>query len=670
MRETSALYKTLRQNPDSVYEVNIVRGQTVYGMNDIISATVHQSLLGERPGPCVGGAVSARCSITIREASANWPRMASFEVRVRLCSADGLQVSEWLSLGVFLTDQRREEKYGNLHIEAFDAMLMLDQYWTDRITPASMPANWPITAAQAADLLELATGIQLDSRDVLDDTVAFIGLDTLRTAREVWADIAAAQGGNAILTPEGKIHIVPLTNFSGREHSAVAGVAIAGLAIVGVDDSGGYVPGPGVEVLGLAVSKLNTSPELAAISGVILTDPAGLDASAGTSAGYILRASCAYSDTAAAGLCLGFVSGYVYRPFEARDAHLDPAVELGDLIIFEELRHQIMSIDWKLGAWITADLAAPTETAVDHEYTTLTRNATTLRKAMQLDAALNTTLRSYIQQTANEILQGVAATYVSDVTFDATVQRLQSEIDGAIETYSGAAVPTLQNPPASTWTSDTERDTHVGDLYVVNSQGGDYAGFYYRFEKLGVGSYQWTLLKDSEVTKALAEAEEANERAQAAIEESATLQAILENDYSPTADIEARFYTQEEGEETAAALQSEISLTNNRMTIAMSQLRTDVDGEFEQMAYYIRYKDGVIIIGRTDMPLNFRISPTQISACENNDATSYWNADKQVTPKVLEIPVGGSLRTGSVQWQPRSSGNLSLLWVGSQAQQS
>ena len=669
MRETSALYKTLRQDPDSVYEVNIVRGQTVYGMNDIISASVHQSLIGERPGPSVGGTVSARCSITIREESVNWPRMASFEVRVRLCSADGLQASEWLSLGVFLTDQRSESKYGNLSIEAFDAMLMLDQYWTDRIPPASMPASWPITAAEAASLLAQATGIQLDSRDVLDDTVAFIGLDTLRTAREAWADIAAAQGGNAILTPEGKIHIVPLTNTSSREHSAVAGVAIAGLAIVGTDDSGGYVPGPGIEVLGLAVSKLDTSPALAAVSGVILTDPAGLDASAGTSTGYILRASCAYSDTAAAGLCLGFVSGYVYRPFEARDAHLDPAVELGDLIIFEELRHQIMSIDWKLGAWITADLAAPTETAIDHEYTTMTRSATTLRKAMQLDAALNTTLRSYIQQTAAEILQGVAATYVSDVTFDATVQRLQSEIDGAIETYSGAAVPTLQNPPASTWTSDTERDTHVGDLYVVNSQGGDYAGFYYRFEKLGAGSYQWTLLKDSEVTKALAEAEEANERAQAAAEEATMLQAILANDYSPTADIEARFYSEEEGQAAAAALQSEMSLTENRLTIAMSQLRTDVDGEFEQMAYYIRYKDGVIIIGRTDMPLNFRISPTQISACENNDATSYWNADKQVTPKVLEIPVGGSLRTGSVQWQPRSSGNLSLLWVGSQAQQ-
>ena len=669
MRETSTLYRTLRAATGSLYEVNVVRGQTVYGMSQITSLTIHQSLLGDKPGPAVGGVVSARCAVTLQESSANWPRMASFEVKVRLCSEDGLQVSEWLSLGTFLTDQRSENKYGDLSIQAYDGMLMLDQYWTDRIPSGSMPASWPITAAAAASLLAQATGVQLDSRDVLDDTVAFIGLDTLRTAREVWADIAAAEGCNAILTPENKIHLIPLTNISNEDRGAIAGVAIAGLAIVGVSDPSS-VPGPGIENLGLKVNRLETSPALPAITGVILTDPAGYDASAGASTGYVMRSSCDYSDSGAAALCLSNVKDYVYRPFAARDAHLDPAVELGDLIIFEEDRHQIMSIDWSIGAWITADIAAASELEVDHEYTTMTRNATTLRKAMQLDAALNTQLRSYVQQTAEQIMLGVAATYVSDTNFDATVARLQSEIDGAIETFSGSEVPTLQNPPASTWTSDAERDTHVGDLYMVNSQGGDYAGFYYRFEKLGPGSYQWTLLKDSEVTKALAEAEEANERAQVAIEDAAVLQSILENDYSPTAQIEADFYSKEEGEETAAALQSEITLTENRLTLAMSELRADVNGEFEAMAYYIRYKDGVIIIGRTDMPLNFRISPTQISACDNDVATSYWNADKQVTPKVLEIPVGGSLRTGSVQWQPRSSGNLSLLWVGSQAQQS
>jgi len=669
MRETSALYKSLRQETGSVYEVNIVRGIRVYEMDEIKSISIHQSLLGEKPGPTVGGVVASQCTITIQESGANWPRMAAFEVRVRLCSGDGLSVSEWLSLGIFLTDQRSESKYGDLTIQAFDKMLMLDQYWTDNIPSGSMPASWPITAAAAASLLAQATGVQLDSRDVLDDTVAFIGLDTLRTAREVWADIAAAHGCNATLTPEGKIHIVPLSNVSSGEHSAVAGIAVAGLAIAGVRSGSGGSTGPGIENLGLAVSKLDTSPALSAVSGVILTDPAGYDASAGTATGYVLKASCAYSDSAAAGLCLENVRGYIYRPFVAREAHLDPAVELGDLVIFEEDSHQIMTIDWSIGSWITADISSSSELEIDHEYTTMSRNATTLRKAIQLNSALDITLRSYIQQTATAITTGVAANYVSDSDFDTTVARLQAQIDGAVEKYSGSVVPTLQNPPASTWTSDAERDTHIGDLYMVNSQGGDYAGFYYRFEKLSDNSYQWVHLSDNEAAEALAAAEAANELAQTALEDAAALQAILENDYSPTADIEARFYTQEEGRDAAVALQSEMVLTENRMTLAMSELRSDVNGEFAAMAYYIRYQNGVVIIGRTDMPLNFRISPTQISACENDVPTSYWNSDKQVTPKVLEIPVGGSLRTGSVQWQPRSSGNLSLLWMGNQAQQ-
>lgn len=90
---------------------------------------------------------------------------------------------------------------------------------------------------------------------------------------------------------------------------------------------------------------------------------------------------------------------------------------------------------------------------------------------------------------------------------------LQKQIDGAIETYSDNYVPTLLNAPAYGWTTDEEKDKHLGDLYHVNSEGGDYAGFYYRFEKTSSG-YQWTLLKDTEITKALKEAEEANQKAQ------------------------------------------------------------------------------------------------------------------------------------------------------------
>lgn len=54
----------------------------------------------------------------------------------------------------------------------------------------------------------------------------------------------------------------------------------------------------------------------------------------------------------------------------------------------------------------------------------------------------------------------------------------------------------------------------------------------------------------------------------------------------------------------------------------------------------------------------------QIEMRVNGDTVTYWNINEQYMPKMVNIPVGGSLRLGSIQFQPRSSGNLSLLWVG------
>ena len=81
MRETSTTYRTLRAATGSLYEVNIVRGQTVYGMNQITSLGIHQNLLGDKPGPAVGGVVSARCAVTLRESSARTAANASMAAR-------------------------------------------------------------------------------------------------------------------------------------------------------------------------------------------------------------------------------------------------------------------------------------------------------------------------------------------------------------------------------------------------------------------------------------------------------------------------------------------------------------------------------------------------------------------------------------------------------------
>lgn len=125
-----------------------------------------------------------------------------------------------------------------------------------------------------------------------------------------------------------------------------------------------------------------------------------------------------------------------------------------------------------------------------------------------------TQMNSAIQQSANAITQSVRQTYATQSSLTTAVSNLQDQIDDNIETFTGPAVPTLRNAPANSWTTTTDKDKHIGDLYVVNAQGGDYAGFYYRFEKNG-SVYQWTLLKDTEITKALADAAAAQATADA-----------------------------------------------------------------------------------------------------------------------------------------------------------
>ncbi len=84
---------------------------------------------------------------------------------------------------------------------------------------------------------------------------------------------------------------------------------------------------------------------------------------------------------------------------------------------------------------------------------------------------------------------------------------LQNQVDGAIETWFYDGVPTLKNAPASSWTTDKEKDTHLGDLYYDNK-----TGKAYRFAKDG-NTYKWTIITDTDIAKALADASKAQETA-------------------------------------------------------------------------------------------------------------------------------------------------------------
>lgn len=96
-------------------------------------------------------------------------------------------------------------------------------------------------------------------------------------------------------------------------------------------------------------------------------------------------------------------------------------------------------------------------------------------------------------------------------SYDTIIDSIQNAIDGNIETWFGEEKPTLSNEPAVNWTTDEDKNTHLGDLYYSD------AGVAYRFQMEGA-QYVWKMLKDSDITKALADAKAAKDAADAAQE--------------------------------------------------------------------------------------------------------------------------------------------------------
>jgi len=90
---------------------------------------------------------------------------------------------------------------------------------------------------------------------------------------------------------------------------------------------------------------------------------------------------------------------------------------------------------------------------------------------------------------------------------NADLVNLQSQVDGNIATWFYAYVPTLDNVPASDWTTDNDKNVHLGDLFYNTK-----TGYAYRF-MLSNGTYQWTRIIDTDVTKALADAATAQDTA-------------------------------------------------------------------------------------------------------------------------------------------------------------
>lgn len=129
--------------------------------------------------------------------------------------------------------------------------------------------------------------------------------------------------------------------------------------------------------------------------------------------------------------------------------------------------------------------------------------------------------------TNHQLIMDGSSIRIGASPLDGLLNSMQGQIDGNINTWTGSSAPTLNNYPANEWLDDAEMSKHVGDIYY---DGNSHA---YRFVNEGNG-YYWKQLKDTDVTKALKDSEDALSAAKqaqeaAALAKNMTLQ--LSNEY-------------------------------------------------------------------------------------------------------------------------------------------
>lgn len=145
--------------------------------------------------------------------------------------------------------------------------------------------------------------------------------------------------------------------------------------------------------------------------------------------------------------------------------------------------------------------AAGLRTEVSQTYSTKKELETTTKAAQTAQSTADAAKKA-AESNASDLANAVSK-------FDGDISGLKDQIDGAIQTWFYDGIPNALTEPEVNWTTEKDRQTHLGDLYYDNK-----TGFCYRYMNQN-GVYSWARIKDTEVTKALADAAKAQTTANA-----------------------------------------------------------------------------------------------------------------------------------------------------------
>ena len=361
MQNTSILYKQILSGPH-IKEVKLNIGGADYGMDVLTSLRVSLAPFGNG-SPTVGLAPAAEITASLYLPSSAVHRMATLRPYVRLVSEGGA-VSEWLPQGVFYVDTRQQDESGLLTLHGYDGMLKAER-------PAPYSAlQWPALDTDVVGEICSILGFTVDAGTAALMTSGFrISLPTQYTMRETLRFIAALYGGSFVLTASNALHLLPLwQRGSTAQHDLTA-----------------------------SVQSLTLSPVFPACTGVRFLTENEAEYFAGTESGYVYEISSPFATQGAANALLTRMQGFVYRPYSAEGAILNPAAEPGDTVLIPDpadtsatVLSSLFSLDRTFDSLSPADVSAPEDEELDHEYPyESTADRVYARKLQNMQAELN-----------------------------------------------------------------------------------------------------------------------------------------------------------------------------------------------------------------------------------------------------------------------------------------
>lgn len=347
MKQTTQSYKDIFANPNHWAEHQVTINGVTYGMDAIVKLSTPGQLF-DTSGPGIGSAVSREMELEFMPRG-TIPAAAKCVVKTRIGAIDEAtgfeQWSTWIPMGEFYIDSRAYDETGEvMKVHCYDAMLKTEYVYLDKHMDSDSGASWPKQAREVYQNISADIGVT-GSADVIQAIPAswVMPYPGNKTARDLLREIAVALGGNFVVNDSGLLACVRL-----KKSTTVA------------------------QDLKLNVGALERGIDSGAFTKVRITGIQGVEGvteyTAGSDTGLTIEGECPWGTQAIANNVLSTIAGWVYRPYTASEALLDPAVEIGDTVKINGWTSMVAKLDRNFDKMCDATLSAPEDEELNHEY--------------------------------------------------------------------------------------------------------------------------------------------------------------------------------------------------------------------------------------------------------------------------------------------------------------